>query len=612
MSARANGILQSGISIRYLDGRRISRALRAGMLNVIADQERLNRINVFPVPDGDTGTNMALTMQSMISALNRQDNTHIGRTLITAADAALDGARGNSGAILAQFFQGLCDSAAQCRILDTSQFSRAVKTGAEYAAQALQKPIEGTILTVVRDFAHAVADWHRNHPAADFIALLTHGLEQAERSLANTPKQLEVLRRAGVVDAGAQGFVDLLQGIHDFVRSGSLRQSWDPPDIEEDESMISAGEVEDLEYRFCTECMVTGDDIDRRKLREQLSELGGSMVIAGTHRKVKIHIHVNNPQQVFETAGRHGEVSATKADDMHQQQVAAHAAGKVAIITDSAADIPDQQFEELNIHMVPVRLHFGERSYLDKVSITADEFLALLENHPEHPQTSQPAPGDFRRQFQFLASHYSSVISISVTGKGSGTYQAAVAAAQRLQNDSIVCIDSRNLSLGQGLVAMYAAECAQAGYEGEQIIAAINDIIPKTRSFALLGDIEYTVRGGRVSPRVKRLADALHISPVITTSPKGKVTLASFLPGRKNLIRKFSRFARRKMVKGKKYRIGVGHVGSPDKARQLAAELIEFCPDLHSHFITEIGSAIACHGGSGTLAIAIQEYAAPL
>lgn len=608
MTSLATDNRQPIVAVRYLDGHRLSRALRAGMLNVIADQERLNRINVFPVPDGDTGTNLALMMRAMIGALTQKSSAHIGKTLMTAADAALDGARGNSGAILAQFLQGLCDSAAEYPIMNTRQFSQAVANGAEYAAQALQDPVEGTLLTVLRDYSDAVANWCEKQAGPDFVALLHHGLERARQSLENTPKQLEVLRKAGVVDAGGQGFVDLLQGIHDFIGSGSLRQGWDLPEIDEHEPGPGAGKIEDLEYRYCTECMVSGTKIDRRKLREQISELGNSMVIAGTHRKVKIHIHVNHPQEVFTIAGQFGRVSASKADDMHKQQLSAHARGKVAVIADSAADIPDEQFEKLNIHMVPVQVHFGDRTYLDKVSITADEFLALLESHPEHPQTSQPAPGDFRRQFEFLCSHYAEVISISVTGAGSGTYQAALAAARRLPGKSITCIDSRNLSIGEGLVAMYAAECAQAGIDGDRLVSAVMDIIPKTHAYALLGDIEYAVRGGRIPRRVKQAADLLRISPIVTAARDGKVTLAGFLPGRSNMVRKFCRFACKKMKPGINYRILVGHVGCPERAKRLLESLRKSRPDLHSIHLAEVGSGIACHGGPGTLALGIQEY----
>ena len=138
-----------------------------------------------------------------------------------------------------------------------------------------------------------------------------------------------------------------------------------------------------------------------------MSELGDSLVLAGTKRKAKIHIHVDDPDAVFDVARAFGELSAEKADDMHRQQHSMQAAARrFAVITDSAADIPDDAMERLDIHMVPCRIQFGNRGYLDKVSISSDEFYAELASNSEHPTTSQPAPGDFRRQFQFLASHF--------------------------------------------------------------------------------------------------------------------------------------------------------------------------------------------------------------
>ena len=139
--------------IAYLDGPRLSRGLRAGIHRLMADQDRLNRINVFPVPDGDTGTNLAMTMQSVLSALARCNDRHAGRTLETVADAALDGARGNSGAILAQFFLGLGDACGHLRLITTDNFIDAVQRGADYARDALSEPRDGTILSVLADFA---------------------------------------------------------------------------------------------------------------------------------------------------------------------------------------------------------------------------------------------------------------------------------------------------------------------------------------------------------------------------------------------------------------------------------------------------------------------------
>ena len=135
--------------------------------------------------------------------------------------------------------------------------------------------------------------------------------------------------------------------------------------------MTAGSGDEDLDYRYCTECVVTGERVDRRHLREQLSTLGGSLVVAGLQHKARVHIHVNDPAEVFRVAARVRRSVGEKADDMQRQQHSAHSQDRrVAIVTDSAADIPDDELDRLDIHMVPVRVHFGERSYLDKVGIT--------------------------------------------------------------------------------------------------------------------------------------------------------------------------------------------------------------------------------------------------
>ena len=210
----------------------------------------------------------------------------------------------------------------------------------------------------------------------------------------------------------------------------------------------AAGDAEDLAYRYCTECVVIGEHVDRRHLREELSALGGSLVVAGLQHKVRVHVHVNDPAEVFRVAARFGEVSGQKADDMQRQQHAAHLAERrVAVVVDSAADIPEEEMDRLGIHMVPVRVHFGERSYLDKVGLTPEEFYAEIVRGGEPPKTSQPPPGDFRRQFEFLGSHFDAVVSINLTSRASGTHAAAETAAARTStHGKITVIDSRNAS----------------------------------------------------------------------------------------------------------------------------------------------------------------------
>jgi uncharacterized protein len=576
-----------------LDGLRLNRALKAGIARLLSRQEHLNKINVFPVPDGDTGTNLALTMGAVLGSLQRWPDGHAGKTLTRIADAALDGARGNSGAILAQFFLGVCDRLGHLGRLSAGDFADGVHGGAAYARESLSEPREGTILTVLTDYAREIQSVRREG-VRDFTALLRRGVQAAQASLERTTFQLEALRKANVVDAGALGFVELMSGMTEYI-------------VPEQ----TAGHEEDLAQRYCTECVVTGANVDRRHLREQMSALGSSVVVAGLQSKVRVHIHVNDPAEVFRVAARFGTVSGEKADDMQRQQHSAHLAGRrVAIVTDSAADIPEDEMDRLDIHMLPVRVHFGEHSYLDKVGISPEEFFAELERNPHHPKTSQPPPGDFRRQFEFLASHFDSVVSINLTRQVSGTCGAAESAAGRVSaHGKVTVIDSMNASLGQGLVAMYAAECAQAGYDAARVIEATRAVRSKTKTFGLVGSLEYAVRGGRVPRWIKNVADRLQLMPILHNDRKGRVTAGGVLFGRGQLHEKFARFVRRRMRDDCTYRVLVGHANCEANGRWLLQRL--GAANVASARLLPLGSALGAHGGPGMLVVGLQEYEPP-
>ncbi len=595
---------------RHLDGDALALALRSGIHRVLGQQELLNRINVFPVADSDTGTNLALSLGAALPILNAPGEKHLGTLLAGMADALLDGSRGNSGAIMAQFFQGMSDSAGEITRFTAFTFGKAVGMGSDYARDALSTPREGTILSVIAAFAESIDAQVFKVPEADFAAVLDEALRQVEAALANTPNQLEVLRKAGVVDAGAKGFTELVAGAVDYVRDGIEVPLPDTSIAHEIEAPVAATEADnESHYRYCTECVVTGTDIDRRKLRESLAELGDSLVLAGTKRKAKVHIHVDDPELVFDTARRFGELSSEKADDMHRQQHATHdGRRRFAVIVDSAADIADADMERLDIHMVPCRIQFGGHGYLDKVSITIEEFYEELASNPHHPTTSQPAPGDFRRQFQFLASHFDDVISINLTSVASGTYEAARLAATRTSAPGRVhVIDTRNASLGQGQLAVLAAECAAAGLDVDTTLQAVTAQIPETRTFAVVSDMRYAVRGGRLPPWVKTLADLLRLIPVICTTRRGKVSLSGFLVGRHSRVERFARHVARRAPRGP-LEIGIGHALCEDDAHELERHLRRLVPDIARLVITGLGPGIGAHGGPGTLLAAVRPW----
>ena len=596
---------------KYLDGAALADALTSGIHKVIAAQEFLNRINVFPVADGDTGTNLSLSLGAALATTKQPGDKHLGTLLAAIADTLLDSARGNSGAILAQFFQGMSDSAGELTRFTTFTFGKAVRLGSEYAHDALSNPREGTILSVMATFAETVGAQASSDHEGDFPTVMKNALQQAKIALANTQQQLDELRKAGVVDAGAKGFVELVHGMTDYIGHGRITEE---PDLTvlhgEDAAMLTVGSGADSEYRYCTECLVTGVDIDRRKLREALSELGNSLVLAGTKRKAKIHIHVNDPEIVFDTGRKYGDVSGEKADDMHRQLHTSHdAKRKFAVITDSVADITDEDMERLDIHIVPARIQFGNRGYLDKVSITTEEFFAELSTNPNHPTTSQPSPGDFRRQFQFLASHFSDVISINLTAAASGTFAAAKLAAERTNaRGRIHVINSLNASAGQGLLVVFAAECAKAGASAEKTVTAVKALVPKTRTFAILADLRYAVRGGRLPAWVKTIADVLRLVPIIRTTTDGRIATASFMLGKRNRIARFVRHIARRVANDGALDVTIAHAVCPDDATKLEHYLREQIPDISRLSITNLGTGLGVHGGPGTLIVSTQPH----
>ena len=603
------------MSISHLDGDTLSQALRSGIHNVIADQTFLNKINVFPVPDGDTGTNLSLSLSAALEVLQASDEKHLGTMLAAMADALLDGARGNSGAIMAQFFQGVSDSAGELTRFTTATFAKAIRTGSDYAHDALSDPVEGTILSVIAEFAADIEHQVKGSQQSDFAAVFSAVMPSLDKALARTTEQLDALRKAGVVDAGAKGFVDLVKGMNAYLLDGEIIPMPDQSNVLPVDAMnMPDASGEEYEYRYCTECIVTGTEVDRRKLREALSGLGGSLVLAGSKRKAKIHIHVNDAQAVFDVGRRFGDVSGEKADDLQQQQDSSHRTQRnFAVITDSAADISDADMERLDIHMVPCRIQFGERGYLDKVSITAAEFYDQLASSPHHPTTSQPAPGDFRRQFQYLASHFSDVVSINLTSAASGTYAAARSAASRINaSGKVHVIDSLNASLGQGLLAVFAAECGVAGLSVQTTLAAIDSLIPETHTYTVLGDLDYAVRGGRIPKWVRVLAQSMRVTPIIRTTAEGKLKLSTCLFGRRNIPSRFAQYVA-KEVQGKgALLIGVGHALCPENAGIVETALNKNLTDIERSFIVELGTALGVHGGPGTLIISSQPYVNPV
>ena len=600
--------------IVYLDGTRLYRAIVAGIRQVISKQEYLNNINVFPVPDRDTGTNMALTLNAILEGTYARRSITIHQLLESVANAALNGARGNSGAILAQFFQGLSEGAKTVnKVMTTKNFVAAIATAVNYAHKALSQPKEGTILTVIRDFSDEITHQQLENNELDFVDLLYCGIQRANKSLQHTTIQLKELKNAGVVDAGAQGFVEFLNGIYHFIVSGSIKQLQEnivdiPIAISHDETSLEVDE----RFRFCTECLINkqGDRlIDQDELRQKLDEIGESLIVAGSSTKTKVHIHTNDPAAVFALCREYGDTSGEKADDMIKQQKSfANRKTTVAILTDSAADLPAEIISKFHIHVVPIVINFGQQTYLDKISMTSEEFHQVLKNKSIHPTTSQPSFGDFHRQYQYLSTHFDAIIALHIPRVLSGTLSASEKAAEKLKDQTkLTVVDALTVSAGQGLITLTAAEAAQAGCSHDDIIKIIQEAISKTQFYAAITQLDFLVRGGRLPIKLKHVLDFFRLTPLATINEEGRVKPCRLLFGRKNLSHKLFKFIKQKIEPAKKYRLSVVHSDLESEAYQLATLLKHAFPSqIEEIFVQPCCASLAVHAGPGALGVALQ------
>ncbi len=285
--------------------------------DVLKDAEaKINDLNVFPVPDGDTGTNMYLTFSNAVDQIRELEVDSVAEIADQLANGALMSARGNSGVILSQLLRGLADGITDNDILTTEILANGFKKAADKAYQAVMKPVEGTILTVAREVgekAVEVAENEDNH-----VKLLIEVIKTAEKSVENTPELLEALKKAGVVDAGGKGYyfilTGLLQGLISEPNTSKLDQQTRKTNVE------VKSEASETEFGYCTEFIVKGaTGINEREFKELISQYGDSLVVVKSKDIIKVHIHSNHPGVVLEKGLEYGQLINIKIDNMSEQ-----------------------------------------------------------------------------------------------------------------------------------------------------------------------------------------------------------------------------------------------------------------------------------------------------
>lgn len=303
--------------------------LLMGAHNLERNRAAVDALNVFPVPDGDTGTNMNLTLQAVVKAVSQVVEPHAGKLAAASATGSLMGARGNSGVILSQLFRGFGRHLQDMSEITALDLAEALVVGTETVYKAVRKPVEGTMLTVMREASKAATKAASKHN--ELLPTLRVLVEQAETTLAKTPDMLPVLKQAGVVDAGGQGLLCIFRGWL-AAASGEVIA-----DIAGEPVMESAplaeptlASFDEIEFGYCTEFLILNPSTGEDALHQELEPLGDSLLVVGDAKLLKVHVHTNNPGQALQIGLAYGQLSGIKIDNMREQHTVLHFPSELA------------------------------------------------------------------------------------------------------------------------------------------------------------------------------------------------------------------------------------------------------------------------------------------
>ena len=432
--------------------------LISGANNLKNERDIVDRLNVFPVPDGDTGTNMSLTMNSAITELKSVASNELGEISKAIARGSLMGARGNSGVILSQILRGFAQGIEGKDYLQVEDFAIALDSARKVAYKAVIKPVEGSILTVCRETAEAALEMKNMENMEDFLVKL---LEATRHSLANTPELLKALKEANVVDSGGRGFLSILEGMvkayqgHPISADGSTETKQDFEEMMKQDIHAFAGEIK---FGYCTEFFLRTYEVDADTFRREIEDMGDSMVVVGDEGIIKIHIHTNDPGVVLQKASAHGALDRIKIENMRLQQE--------AVLAKRREEMEEQS---LAYGIISVAVGKGLANMMRDMNVTT-----IIEGG----QTMNPSTEDFVKAIDKINSD-----TIFIFPNNSNIIMAANQ-AKEISDKNVIVIPTKDIP--SALVGLMAIDAAAAPEENEQnILDAISCVTSAEITYAV-------------------------------------------------------------------------------------------------------------------------------
>lgn len=580
-----------------IDGHRLYDFVVSGAQNLIVNEHNLNRINVFPVADGDTGTNLALTMKNILA--NAKKDISAKLTMNSIAKVALESAYGNSGMIFAQYLNGLAVEIGDKETITQDEFVMATQNAVKYAYEAVASPKEGTILTVMKEWSNQL----RDNVTGEFEHIFETSLANARKVVDQTKYKLKVLLDNDVVDAGAKGFYYFIEGISQFIKTGSLESlKFKAAQLEEFPEIHPDTHVG--EFKYCSQFLIETKK-DKSYFQQLLAPFGDSLVVTSKDDHVQVHVHAKSPELIMEALVKEGTVLSHKIDDMQlQANLKFQPKNKITIVTDSIADVSKDLIEKENVVVIPLNLIVDSTVYLDKLTMTPDLFYRHLDDYRMNPTSAQATIETIERIFNQVLESSDEIIGLFVSSKMSGTYNniKRVVSRMNLEGKKVKLIDSKVNSVAQGLLVAQLAKWRNQGFSFDELVQKIEKAIADTHIYVSVKDLKYMLRGGRVSKVQGFILSKLDLKPVISIDPEGKGEIYKKTLSQKKAVSSILKKVREDMAEKGISTYGLVYADNPADLTQFAQQ-VEDIIGKKPAYIEAISPIVGLNAGKGAFAI---------
>jgi len=565
-------------------------------------KEEINKINVFPVPDQDTGNNLAATARGIKEVIENSDFKDLEEFSTSALDGALTAAQGNAGVIYTGFLAGFLPHLNK-NPANVDKLAIAFEKGAERARQSIQNPKEGTILDVIEAAADVFME--EKEKEINIIVILKKAIEKANDALLATREKMEIFRKANVVDAGGFGFLMILEGYLEALEGEKKEEKKEAMASEKVKRFIQI-----LSNRYEIVSLIKNPKFSEIEIREKLKKFGNCLDIVQVSNKMKIHIHTDFPDEVKSVMRDLGQIQNLRVEDMAKEVIGEESVRKVSIgiVTDELADLTSKIIERYQIEVIPYKIDWPNGDNLPGDNIYQKMREAKKRGIKELPKTSQAPPKAFLDAYKKQLQKFNKVFCIPLSSKLSGGYNSACQAKELLseqEKQKVYVFDSFNASAGQALLILKAIELIQSQLEINEVVVELKMAIPQIQLYGFLADPKWLEWGGRMSHSQASWARRLQkigVRPLIGVKD-GKVEKIGFRFRVKEIpeaiFREIEIKSRKIRRNNKKIRVVITHCDNLEDAQRLKEKLKEIKAEVS--FINLTGPVVGVHVGPGSI-----------